>query len=203
VTDESEALGAIGEDEFRQLVRNHHARMIAIADTYVVNRATAEEVVQEAWLAVIEGIYTLKDRRSLIPWIYRILANKAKRRGQRDKRLQFFTEFDSPACDDTPDPERFTRLGFWRDQVPEWDDADPERILAGKQLWEHIQQAIGELPETHLRVLLLSTIEELTPDEVCHILEISPGNRRILLHRARNRLRQTLEDLLSPPASGS
>ncbi|MDT8399223.1 MAG: RNA polymerase sigma factor [Pseudomonadales bacterium] len=188
----------LDENAFRALVQCHHARMINTAMAFVANRATAEEVVQETWLAVIEGLPDLENRESLIPWLYRILSNKAQRRGQRDKRMTTFTDLTEAETEDSPEPGSFTRFGFWKDTVPLWDELDPERIFAGQQLWRHLQRAIANLPTLQRAVIALTCVEELDVQDICQLLAITEGNRRVLLHRARSELRRHLDRILQP-----
>lgn len=188
-------LRAGDEAAFRDLVRRHHGTMIGVALGFVRNRATAEEAVQETWSAVVAGLDGLSTPGALIAWIYTILANIARRRARRERRQPLL---DDLAADDGPavDPERFTRRGFWREDVAAWDPLDPERILAGRELWRHIRAAIETLPPGQRAVVLLRDVEGLDPADVCRILDISEANRRVLLHRARARLRHRLAELL-------
>lgn len=187
-------LRAGDEAAFRDLVRRHHGAMISVALGFVRNRATAEEVVQETWRAVVAGLEGLSAPGALTGWIYTILANIARRRARREQRQPLL---DDLAADDGPavDPERFTRRGFWREDVAAWDPLDPERILAGRELWRHLRAAVETLPPGQRAVVLLRDVEGLEPADVCRILGISDANRRVLLHRARARLRQVLEEL--------
>ncbi len=165
---------------------------------FVGNRATADEVVQDTWLAVIEGLDGFEQRSSLKNWIFAILANKARSRAVRDKRLITSADLAQEIDDDTPvvDPSRFDASGSWKDLPGLWDDVTPERIVAGRQMWVHVQEAIEGLPPVQRSVLVLREIEQMDSAEVSALLEISDGNQRVLLHRARARLRKVVEQLL-------
>jgi len=192
-------------EAFRCLVRRHHGRMLGVARALTGNAATAEEVVQETWLKAIEGLAALERPAALISWLYAILANTARRRAARDSRTVLFAgsgesgESGDGAHDaDMPpvDADSFTARGFWRVRVMQWDDLDPERIVAGREIWAHVRTAIDDLPGPQRAVILLRDVEGLEPAEICRILEISEGNLRVLLHRARGRLRRVLDDLM-------
>lgn len=188
------------EQAFCEMVRRHQGRLLGLASTFVGNGATAEEVVQETWLAVIEGIGRLDQSSSLKSWIYTILANKARRRAARDHRVSLFPGM--PIEDENAsavDPNRFTRHGFWRKAVALWDMIDPERIVAGRQLWNHVRQAIEDLPPRQRAVVLLRDVEGRNAAETCEMLNITEIHQRVLLHRARTRLRQAVDNLLASP----
>lgn len=187
-------LRAGDEAAFRDLVRRHHGAMISVALGFVRNRASAEEIVQETWSAVVSGLGRLESPSALRTWIYTILANIARRRAKRDRRQPLL---DDLAAGDAPAVEsgRFTGRGFWREGVELWDELDPERILAGRDLWRHLRATVETLPAGQRAVVLLRDIEGLKPDEICRILGISEANRRVLLHRARATLRRRLEEL--------
>lgn len=185
------------EMAFRTLLGRHHARMVSFATAFVINRATAEEVVQETWLAVVEGLATLENAAALTGWIYRILVNKARRRGARDSRVKVFSDFVT-ADDDGPiaDPDLFTRRGTWAAPMAVWDELDPERIVAGRQLWSYVQDAIDRLPARQRAVLVLCDLEQESGSEASRILGLSEANQRVLLHRARVTLRRMVDELL-------
>jgi RNA polymerase sigma-70 factor, ECF subfamily len=193
----------LGDAEaFRQLVRQHHASMISLARSFVATRATAEEVVQDAWLAVIEGLDSFEQRSSLKAWICSILVNKARTRAVRDKRMMVFSDFASPDEANGPavDPSHFNAAGYWTDLPRLWDELDPERVVAGRQLWRHLASAIDELPPGQRAVIIMRDVEGHGSEETCRILGVSEGNQRVLLHRARAKLRQAIDRLLAGPA---
>ena len=191
-------LRAGDEAAFRWLVKRHHASLMAVARTFVRNRATAEEVVQDTWLAVIEGIEAFEQRSSLKNWIFAILANMARCGGVREGRMIPVADFNLETSDDEPvvDPARFDASGSWADLPTAWEAVTPERIVAGKQMLAHVRDAIERLPPAQRSVLILREIENMESPEVSAVLGMTEGNQRVLLHRARARVRNFMEQLL-------
>ena len=188
------------ESAFMELIDRYGAMMLRVAQMYVRDRATAEEVVQETWLAVLNGIDRFEERSSLKTWIFRILTNRAKTRGARDGRVVPFSAL-AAAEDDEPsvDPDRFfgpdsTTPGAWAAPPRAW----PEHVLLGREALDVIRMAIEELPEAQREVIRLRDVEGWSPMEVADALEISDGNQRVLLHRARSKVRAALEEYLDP-----
>jgi RNA polymerase sigma-70 factor (ECF subfamily) len=160
----------------------------------VSSRAVAEEVVQETWLAVLTGIERFEGRSSLKTWLFRILTNKAKTRGQREGRTLPFSSFAADGDEDeTAVPvERFARGGAWATPprgVPE------ERLLAAETR-DRVEQAISSLPPNQRAVITLRDVEGLSAEEACNVLGLSETNQRVLLHRARAKVRTALERYL-------
>lgn len=186
------------EAAFRELLRLYHARLAGLARSFLDDAAAVEEVVQETWLAAIEGLGVLREPAALRPWLFGIVANKARRRASRDRRMTALSDLSGETAESEPavDPDSFTKRGFWAARVPLWDELDPERIVAGRQLWELVREAIEELPPAQRAVILLRDMEGLEPVQVCDILDIGEGHRRVLLYRARARLRRRIEALL-------
>lgn len=186
------------EPAFNLLVRQLHRSMVGVAMRFVGNRATADEVVQDTWVAVIEGLDGFEERSSLKNWIFAILTNKARTRAVRDRRMVTTADLTREIDDETPvvDPSRFDTSGAWRDFPNSWDDVTPERIVAGRQMWTHVQEAIDRLPPIQRSVLVLREIEQMDAHAVSTLLEISDGNQRVLLHRARARVREMIEQVL-------
>ena len=187
------------EAAFAALVDRYHGPLLRLAMAFVPSHAVAEEVVQETWLGVFEGLNRFEGRSSLKTWIYRILINRAKTRGVRESRsvpfspLGTFTEdADQPAVD----PARFRSTGYWVDHWAEppdaWDDDTPEKLLLSKEGLSQIEKAIATLPPTQRQVITLRDVEGLSSAEVCNILVLSETNQRVLLHRARSRVRRAL-----------
>lgn len=206
VTDDSklvERLRTRDERAFQQLVRRHHTSMVGVARSFVGNRATAEEVVQDTWLAVLEGIDRFEQRSSLKAWIFGVLVNKARTRALRDGRMLSFSDMarDDGSLEPVVDPARFTGSGSWADPPGPWDDLNPERVVAGQQLWAHVMAAIEDLPPSQRAVLIMRDVAGHGSEETCSILSISEANQRVLLHRARARMRQVIETLIAPPES--
>ena len=202
-----EALRAGDETAFMTLVERYGPTMLRIARMYVPTRAIAEDVVQEAWLGVLKGIGGFEGRSSLRTWILRILTNIAKTRGQREARSAPFSsvwasEGDEPAVD----PERFhgpdDRIapgGWYRPPAP-W-ETEPEERLVSRETLSRIGEAIEMLPPNQREVIRLRDILGWSSDEVCNALEISETNQRVLLHRARAKVRRALEGYLTPEAT--
>jgi RNA polymerase sigma-70 factor, ECF subfamily len=193
---EQELLDALrGGDEraFGQLVATHHAAMLRLARNYVACAATAEEVVQETWMGVLNGIDGFRGGSSLKTWIYRILVNRAMSRGKRDKRIVPFSSM-LPAvesADEPPTPDRFLSDGHWA-TPPRPFEAPADRV-ALLEFRARLREALAHLPERQQIVVTLRDVEGLSADEVCELLHLSPENQRVLLHRGRTRLRQALE----------
>jgi RNA polymerase sigma-70 factor (ECF subfamily) len=193
------ALRAGDEDAFAALVDANHGVMLRVAMHHVSSRAVAEEVVQEAWLGILRGLDRFEERASLRTWMLRIVANLAKSRGIRERRV---VPFSSLASDDddapTVDPSRFEDAshpqwpGHWASPPNPW-DASVERLLLGREAQELIAGVIAELPERQRRVIELRDVEGFSSEEVCELLGVSEGNQRVLLHRARARVRNALE----------
>jgi RNA polymerase sigma-70 factor, ECF subfamily len=188
----------LGDAEaFRGLVGKHQASLINVAQSFVGNRATAEEVVQDTWLAVIEGLAAFEGRSSLKNWMFAILANKARTRAVRDGRMLAAGSLSGDTEDDQPvvDPARFDGSGSWVDPPASWDEMTPERVVAGRQLLSYVQEAIDALPPSQRSVIMLREVEQMTSDEVQEVLGITAANQRVLLHRARAHVRECLERL--------
>jgi RNA polymerase sigma-70 factor, ECF subfamily len=189
------------EAAFAELIDRYGTTMVRVAQMYVRDRATAEEVVQETWLAVLNGIDRFEGRSSLKTWLFRILTNRAKTRGERDGRTIPFSSLASAGEDDdsSVDPDRFLgpdspHPGAWAAPPRAWPQ---DRVLAQETLGV-IEMAIDQLPETQREVIRLRDIEGWSPMEVADALEISDGNQRVLLHRARSKVRAALESYLDP-----
>jgi len=188
------------EEAFRELVRLHHGAMVGLARSFVGSAATAEEVAQETWLAVLKGLDGFQERSSLKTWIFSILANRARTRAVRDGRMVLFSEVGDPAAgEDAVDPSRFQPSGLWNDPPAPWAGITPERLAASAELGGLLRRAIDDLPEALRAVVLLRDVEGCSAEEACHVLGVSETNQRVLLHRGRSRLRSILEGALSRP----
>lgn len=194
------------EAAFAALVDTYHASLVRLAMLYVPGRAVAEDVAQEVWLGVVRGIGRFEGRSTLRTWIYRILMNVARTRGKREARSIPFSSLagsDREAAEPAVDPARFRPSsdpiapGHWTSPPRDWGDSPEERLLAGETRG-FIQAAIAELPPNQREVITLRDIEGWTGSEVCNALAISETNQRVLLHRARSRVRRALEDYLGP-----
>jgi RNA polymerase sigma-70 factor, ECF subfamily len=199
-------LRAGDERMFATLVDAWSPGMLRTARAFVADRHTAEDVVQEAWLGVLRGIGSFRARSALRTWAYRILVNIAKTRGARDARTVPMSSL-APADDDhapTVDPARFRGPddrwpGGWRSFPPEWPSPEQEAVAA--EMRRHLAAALAALPDRQRVVVSLRDVQGYTSEEVCTMLDISPGNLRVLLHRGRASLRGTLEDRLAEGAS--
>ena len=190
-------LRAGDERAFETLVMRHHRTMLAVARQYVSTRAVAEEVVQEAWLGVIKGIDRFEGRSSLSTWILRILVNIAKTRGVRESRSVPYAALAGPDDEVSVEADRFRGPG---DQYPggwwafpdDWSKL-PEQALIQRETLKVVTDAIEELPPLQRSVIAMRDLQGCGPEDVCSVLEISDGNQRVLLHRARSRVRAALE----------
>ncbi len=193
------------EVAFEALIDRYHASMIRLALHYVRGQAEAEEVAQETWMAVLQGIQRFERRSSLKTWIFRILVNRAKSRGVRDARTILLSALENPDLDGVEpavSPERFLPAdhpqwpGHWAAPPQSW-DANPEAALLGRETRARIETAIAALPPSQQVVITLRDVEGWSADEVCETLGVTEGNQRVLLHRARSRVRNALEQYLS------
>jgi RNA polymerase sigma-70 factor, ECF subfamily len=194
-----EALRAGDESAFAALVERYHTGFVRVARMYVRDRAVAEEVAQETWLAVLGAIDRFEARSSLKTWLYRILTNRAKTRGQRESRSVPFSSIGDPD-EPTVDPDRFRPdgeqyAGGWKEFPNPWEGDPEERLLAGETR-RLILATIETLPDTQRAVITLRDIEGFDAEDVCNVLELSDTNQRVLLHRARSKVRQALEQYL-------
>jgi RNA polymerase sigma-70 factor (ECF subfamily) len=197
-----EALRRGDEKVFADLVRSYHAPLRRLALSYVRSPAVADEVVQETWLGVIRGIGSFEGRSSLKTWIYRILTNTAKTRAEREARTVPLSAIADDGTDEhAVDPSRFLDQqharwpGHWASPPTRWDEL-PEDHLLGRETLNVVRAAIDALPSMQRKVIVLRDIEGWDSDEVCKLLELSETNQRVLLHRARSKVRQALEDQL-------
>jgi RNA polymerase sigma-70 factor, ECF subfamily len=187
-----EALRAGDEAAFRSLVAEYGPSMLRVARLYVGSQAVAEEVVQEAWVAVLNGIDRFEGRSSLKTWIFRILTNIAKTRGRREGRS---IPFSSLERDDehAVDPHRFAENGQWASPPRSF---GPEERLLSDETMAVVEAAIAELPPSQAIVITMRDVDGFTAEEARNALDISETNQRVLLHRARSKVRQALEDYL-------
>jgi RNA polymerase sigma-70 factor, ECF subfamily len=184
---------------FATLVDRHSPAMIRVALAYVPSRAAAEDAVQETWIAVMRGIGGFEGRSSLKTWIFRILTNVAMRSGARERRSLPFSALAEAEDTGGPsvDPDRFLPAdhelfpGHWVIAPARW--PLPEEGLLADEVRAVIAAAIAELPAAQRTVIALRDVDGWSSEEVCEALEISAGNQRILLHRARSRVRNAIE----------
>jgi RNA polymerase sigma-70 factor (ECF subfamily) len=178
------ALRAGDERAFMELVEAYTPGMRRLALTFVRTPAVADEVVQEAWLGVLRGLDRFEGRASLRTWIYRIVANIARTRAVKEARSAPFSSFGDEAA---VDPERFVDR-HWVEPPEPW------RAALDAEARAVVDRAVAELPEKQRQVIQLRDVEGFGADEVCNVLELSETNQRVLLHRARSKVRAALED---------
>jgi len=205
VQDESTLVAALragDEAAFAALLDAYGGPMRRLALSFVRNAAVADEVVQEAWLGVLRGIERFEGRSSLRTWLFTILANTARTRAQREARSVPFSSLDDEAAGgDSPtvDPSRFLNPRFpggWTTFPEPWDV--PEERLLARETRARIEAAIAELPPAQRAVISLRDVEGWPAEEVCNVLGVSESNQRVLLHRARAKVRAALERYLAP-----
>jgi len=193
ITDEglADRLRAGDEAAFAAVVRAWSPAMLRVARSHVRTDATAEEVVQEAWIGVLRGLRLFEGRASLRTWVFRILVNTARRRGRGDAVVM--AELAGPNVD----PDRLRGAddkypGGWRETAtPSW--WGPEARVLSAELRALLTQALTELPERQRAVVELRDVHGFQATEVCELLDLTPPNQRVLLHRGRARLRSILE----------
>jgi len=194
-------VGALREGDeaaFLAVVRRHHPSMVRVARTFVASDAVAEEVVQESWLGVLDGIGQFEGRSSLRSWLFSIVANRARSRAAREARSAPFSSFDEPDDEPAVDSSRFLPQdhprwpGHWSSPPERW----PEEKLLLRETLDLARAAIAALPEAQRQVIILRDVEGCDAEEVCQALGVSDGNQRVLLHRARSKVRAMLESQL-------
>jgi RNA polymerase sigma-70 factor, ECF subfamily len=204
VTDvDLQALRRGDEVAYRTLVRDCHSTMFRLALMYSPSRAIAEETVQETWIAVLRGLDTYAGRASLRTWICRILVRIAQRRAGIEARSMPFSALDDDSGDFAAvEPDRFVhsgpRTGKWVAVPDDWSRI-PEDELLSAELQQVVSSAIAQLPPAQREVITLRDMEGWSTAEVSDLLDIQDGHQRVLLHRARSRVRSALERYLAPP----
>jgi RNA polymerase sigma-70 factor (ECF subfamily) len=180
---------------FAALVERHGGPLLRLAGVFLRDATAAEEIVQDTWLAVLDGLGRFEGRSSFKTWLFQILANRARTRAVRDRRFVPFSALASAEGDDDPavEPGRFAAHGHWADPPAAWSDETPERLALGAETRGVLEEAIRALPPAQRAVLVLRDVEGLATDEICNLLEVTETNQRVLLHRARSRVRSALE----------
>lgn len=183
---------------FDVIVERCHNRMVRLARLFVSTDASAEEVVQDSWVAVLDRLDSFEGRSSLLTWISRIVVNRAKTRGGREARTTPFSALDAATrdSDDAVDPSRFDPQGEWSAPPARWEAETPEQLLGNRQAMAIVADEISQLPERQRVIVILRDTLGWTAEEVCNVLELHETNQRVLLHRARSRLRGRLEQEL-------
>ncbi|MEJ7763746.1 MAG: sigma-70 family RNA polymerase sigma factor [Thermomicrobiales bacterium] len=194
------------EGAYQSLVERHHGSLVRLARVWVRDGAAAEEVAQETWIAVLRGLDGFEGRSRLQSWIFSILVNQAKRRAVRDRRTVSFSALGATHGDDggwSVDPDRFFPAGHpdagrWNRPVTLREGA-PEVFLLSNEVSGRVLIAIEDLPANYRAVIILRDVEGWSADEACAILGLTAANQRVLLHRARSKVRETLEPYLHAP----
>ena len=195
-----DALRRGDEQAFARLIDRYHASMVRVARAYVATKEAAEDVVQDAWLGVIQGLERFEGRSSLKTWIFRIVINKAMTRGGRDARSVPFSSLGP--SDPAFDASCFSQSGRWSGW---WMSEDavtrlPDRLVLAKEAREMIDAVVATLPPNQRLVITLRDIQEMSAEDACGLLDVSEANQRVLLHRARTKVRAALEDYVSTQA---
>jgi RNA polymerase sigma-70 factor (ECF subfamily) len=195
-------------DAFAELVEDWSPLMLRLARTHVSTQASAEEIVQETWLAVIRGLDRFEGRSSLRTWVFRILTNQAKTRGVREARIVPWSSVVPEEQGPTVDPDRFRGPddrwpGGWtvEGRPSAWEPSPESSAIAG-EIRDRLAVALAELPERQRVVVSLRDVHGLSSDEVCDALGITTANQRVLLHRGRAGLRASLEDYYRDAGAG-
>ncbi len=189
------------EGAFNALVAQYHGAMVRIAQMFVDDRSVAEEVAQEAWLGVLRGLKRFEGRSSLKTWLFTIVSNLAKTRGKREKRtvpFSFFENYDQDLDEPAMPAERFLPAddqdaGHWATKPAPW-NVDPVRQSLNAEMMAYLEAAVDVLPKQQRTVITLRDIQGWSADEVCNALGIAETNQRVLLHRARSKVRRALEE---------
>ncbi len=194
------ALRAGDEAAFASLIDRHYQSMLRVARLHVATREAAEDVVQETFLGLISGIDRFEARSSLRTWMFRILVNRAKSRGERERRSQPFSSLESELDADEPavDPDRFRSNGRWAGFwcTPPSAEHLPEAGVLAAEVGDRLAAAIDALPPVQRTVITMRDVQGLSSAEVCDLLDLTQGNQRVLLHRARSKARADLERYL-------
>jgi RNA polymerase sigma-70 factor (ECF subfamily) len=186
------------EAAFNALLSRYHRATVRLAGTFVRSQAVAEEAAQEAWIAVLRGIDGFRGQCSFKGWLFQIVSNTAKRRALREARsipLSALGADDDDADEPSVDPGRFHGSGRWEGHwsAPPARWAEPEERLLAGEVRALACKAIEALPPLQRQVITIRDIEGCTSEEACGILGITEANQRVLLHRARSRVRRALD----------
>lgn len=195
------------EPAFTEFVLRWTPAMVRLAETYVPSRQVAEDVVQDTWLAVLNGIDRFEGRSSLRTWVFHILVRRAQQTGKRERRAVPFTEVWRDEGRPSADPARFhpdrgaADARGWISPLPRWDLLPGDRLQAA-DLRAVIDSVITGLPRQQREVILARDVRDCDPGEVCELLAITANHQRVLLHRARAKLRAALERHLAGENEG-
>ena len=187
------ALLAKDERVFASIVDGWYGSMLRVADVFAKNRSVAEEIVQETWLAVLDGLKDFEGRSRLKTWVFRILTRRAITRAEREGRTTPFSSLETESPGDAPDSSRFDVAGNWTEPPKPWTERPSEDLLLRKEIRLCVEKELELLPPAQRGVVVLRDIEDCDAAEVCEILGVSEANQRVLLHRGRLRLRAAME----------
>ena len=193
-------LRAGDEATFAEMVDRYNGSLVRVAMRYLPSRAVAEEVVQDTWIGVIEGIDRFEGRSTVKTWLYKILIYKARARGERERRTVPLSALAGDDSAPSVPTERFRGsdalwAGHWATPPRRWDGDAEERALAGEAR-SVIDAAIAEMPLAQREVIVMRDLSEFSSVQVCDLLGLTEANQRVLLHRARSRVRAALESYL-------
>ena len=196
-----EALRRGDDKAFASLVRRYHPSLLRLAMSYVATKEQAEDAVAETWLGVLNGIDRFEGRSSLRTWIFRILVNRAKTKGVREQRSVPFSSLEGDGDEGEPSVNRgrFDQTGHWSAPPPSWEGIPEDRLLSAEAR-SVVDEAIAGLPDMQRAVITLRDVQGLTAQEAADVLGLTEVNQRVLLHRARSKVRARLEEYLSPAA---
>jgi RNA polymerase sigma-70 factor (ECF subfamily) len=207
--DDDQLLAAVREGDeqsFVTLVERYHSSLVRLARVYV-NASAADDVVQDTWIGVMQGLPKFESRASFKTWLFRILVNRARTRAVRDSRtipMSWFVQEETQVQEYAVDPARFRAAedrypGHWL-LKPSADEIPEERLLAS-ELNKVVRTALRALPPAQAEVVRLRDVEGLMSEDVCKLLDLTEGNQRVLLHRGRSRIRSALEAYLTTRSS--
>jgi RNA polymerase sigma-70 factor, ECF subfamily len=186
---------------YRLLIRRLHGSLVGLASSIIGSHAQAEEVVQDTWLAVFSGIGAFEGRSSLAAWVFSIVLNRARTRATREGRLVGLPALMQATRSGhrAADGGEGNSDGHLVEPRRLWDEINPERIVGGRQLRDHVMEAIDRLPAGQRAVIILRDIEGCEAEEACTLLGIIAETQRVRLHRARSRIRRTIDQVTDAP----
>jgi RNA polymerase sigma-70 factor (ECF subfamily) len=184
------------EDAFRALVHRYNAQMLRVARDHCKRPGVAEEVVQDTWVAILKGLPRFEGRSSLRSWMFRILSNRAKTRAVREQRVLPAAAMRTETRDPVEHLEQFAIDGHWASPPESW-RLTPEAAAVDVEVGGRIHAAIDALPAKQRQVITYRDVLGWSSDEVCEALQITAVNQRVLLHRARSRVRDALATYLA------
>jgi RNA polymerase sigma-70 factor (ECF subfamily) len=180
------------EQAFCELVRRYHTSLVRVARYHVDSDAAAEDVAQDTWLAVVRGVHRFEGRSSFKTWLFKILVNRARTAGTRDRRQ---VPIDPTLAGPSVDASRFDAQGAWSDPPTPFTEL-VEQHLDDAPVAAAVHAAIRDLPEPQQAVVTLRDVQGLSTYEVSALLGLTEGNVRVILHRGRAKVREALEGLV-------